>query len=231
MPPTTDQARRLTKTRGTGLSWVAAACGLLLASCASTSREPANIFSLKREIRAYVDSGRYDREIAAAAERARGWVEERAPRGGGRLAIVFDLDETLLANWPHISADDFGYIPARWDAWVREASAPAIAPVRELYRTARRLGVEVIFLTGRHERDRADTVKNLRAIDCGEYAALICKPDDAKETTGVFKTAARRRIVAEGRAIIANIGDQESDLAGGFAERVFKLPNPFYLTK
>jgi len=31
--------------------------------------------------------------------------------------------------------------------------------------------------------------------------------------------------------IIANIGDQESDLAGGFAEKTFKLPNPFYISK
>jgi hypothetical protein len=28
--------------------------------------------------------------------------------------------------------------------------------------------------------------------------------------------------------IIANLGDQFSDLAGGYAERTFKLPNPFY---
>ena len=28
--------------------------------------------------------------------------------------------------------------------------------------------------------------------------------------------------------IIANVGDQWSDLDGGFAERVFKLPNPVY---
>jgi hypothetical protein len=27
---------------------------------------------------------------------------------------------------------------------------------------------------------------------------------------------------------VVNIGDQFSDLAGGFAERVFKLPNPYY---
>jgi len=28
--------------------------------------------------------------------------------------------------------------------------------------------------------------------------------------------------------IIVNAGDQESDLAGGYAERAYKLPNPFY---
>jgi hypothetical protein len=27
---------------------------------------------------------------------------------------------------------------------------------------------------------------------------------------------------------VVNLGDQESDLDGGHAERAFKLPNPFY---
>ena len=31
-----------------------------------------------------------------------------------------------------------------------------------------------------------------------------------------------------GYRIIANVGDQESDLTGGGADRSFKLPNPFY---
>ena len=39
------------------------------------------------------------------------------------------------------------------------------------------------------------------------------------------------RLEAEGYTIIGNIGDQLSDLEGGHAERTFKLPNPFYLTK
>jgi len=34
--------------------------------------------------------------------------------------------------------------------------------------------------------------------------------------------------VDQGYAIVVNIGDQMSDLDGGFAERTFKLPNPFY---
>ena len=41
----------------------------------------------------------------------------------------------------------------------------------------------------------------------------------------------RRRIAEQGYTILLSMGDQESDLAGGYAERTFKLPNPFYLTK
>lgn len=202
-----------------------------LAGCATTSSEPPNLYPLKTRIRGYVDTGQYQTDIAAVAARARTWIEERAAKGGGKLTVVFDLDETLFLNWPYLSAMDFGYIHHEWDRWVREAKAPPIEPVREVYRAARRRGVDVVFLTGRRERERADTERNLRAIDCADYVALISKPDDERGTTGAFKTAARSKLVSEGRTIIANIGDQESDLAGGFSERTFKLPNPFYLTE
>ena len=71
---------------------------------------------------------------------------------------------------------------------------------------------------------------NLRAIDCIVSSALIMKPDEAKGTSAAFKTAARAKLAAQGVVIIANIGDQESDLVGGYAERTFKLPDPFYFT-
>ena len=109
--------------------------------------------------------------------------------------------------------------------------APAIEPVRDVFRAARRLGVDVVFVTGRHERDRSGTEKNLRAIGCADHARLICKPDHDARTSAAFKTGVRRALGEEGRTLIANIGDQESDLSGGWAERTFKLPNPFYQTE
>lgn len=217
---------------------VAVSFTVVLASCASVfaappSREPANLDPHKQEIRAYVDSGKYQEDIAAVAAEAQAWVEERVAKrkAGERLAIVFDLDETLLSNWSHMRSVGLGYVPSAWTAWVAEGRAAPIEPVREIYRAARRLGVEVIFLSGRHERDRAGTEKNLRAIGCDDYAGLFCKPEASKETSAAFKTAARAKLEAEGRVIIANVGDQESDLAGGHAEKTFKLPNPFYVTE
>ena len=44
-----------------------------------------------------------------------------------------------------------------------------------------------------------------------------------------YKTWVRGEIEAQGYTIIANVGDQWSDLENGYAERVFKLPNPFYM--
>ncbi len=208
----------------------------LLGGCVTPSRvsvaEPANLYPHKLELRAYVDSGRYQADLARVAGRALAWVDERASRRlpSERLAVVFDLDETLLLNWPSISANDFGYIPALWEQWVDQAAAPAIESVREVYRAARKRGIAVFYITGRSERDRLGTERNLQTIDCAEHVELICKPSDVKQTSSAFKTAARERLTRDGYTIIANLGDQESDLVGGFSERTFKLPNPFYQT-
>lgn len=202
----------------------------LLAAASLAAKEPVNLEVRKDELRAYVRSGEYDRDIAAVAAQARTWIERRAPRGGAKLAIVFDLDETLFSNWPEIQRLSFGNDDERYATWMESARCPAIEPVCELYRTARRLGLSVLLITGRTERFRAATARNLRAIGCGEYAALVCAPDDYQGTAERFKTSERARFEAQGYTIVANIGDQASDLAGGHAERTFKLPDPFYLT-
>ena len=227
----TERARRRPALRGA----LVALCLLGVVGCATRPAvsEPANLQPLKEQLRAYVAAGRYERDLAAVAADARTWIEQRVARrqAGERLAVVFDLDETLFLNWPHIERNDFGYVPAVWQHWVDEARAAEIAPVREVYRTARRLGCAIILITGRPERDRASTVRNLQAIECADFVALICKPDGARGTAAAFKTAARERMSREGWTIIANLGDQTSDLAGGWSERVFKLPNPFYQTE
>ena len=200
--------------------------------------EPANLGPHKAEIRAYVDTGVYLRDVAKVAGQARTWLEQRArlePRTGGkpaaRLAIVLDLDETLFFNWPQMAAQDLGYVPDVWEKWVESAAAPPLEPVRDLYWTARRLKIAVIFLSSRPERQRAATERNLRAIECGVYESLILQADDDRSSNAEFKQRQRARLTAEGFAIVANVGDQDSDLAGGGAERSFKLPNPFYLTE
>src|SRR5207245_1219830 len=59
--------------------------------------------------------------------------------------------------------------------------------------------------------------------------ALILKPDAlTTKSAADFKAPERKKLVDQGYTIIVNIGDQMSDLEGGFAERTYKLPNPFY---
>lgn len=75
------------------------------------------------------------------------------------------------------------------------------------------------------------TKDNLKALGYTNYAGISFRPNpDPNKSAVPFKSGARREIAAQGYTIIANIGDQQSDLDGGFAERTFKLPNPFYFS-
>ena len=217
------------------LRWLAPflALAFLAAGRGAESREPQNIYLLKQELKAYVDSGHYAEDLAAIGTDASQWIEQRAAakKPAERLALILDVDETMLSNLPEIRRNDFAYIRPSWVAWINAGQAPVIAPVLEVFRTAHRLGVAVIVLSGRLESERAATEGNLRRAGYDGWTQLHFKADDSTETTGAFKTTWRQRLVAEGWTLIANVGDQESDFAGGLAEKNFKLPCPFYITK
>lgn len=196
-----------------------------------------SLVETKREVAAYVDSGRYEAELVAMVDQARAFLESRVPRGG-KLAIVLDVDETALSNLPSLRANDWGFvIPGPCDlprgpcgllAWIGMARAEPIKPVLALARLARERGVAVFLLTGRPERLREPTERNLKTAGY-EWTGVLLKPNALNTPSAVdFKAAERRKLVEQGYTIIVNMGDQMSDLEGGFAERTYKLPNPFY---
>jgi len=203
----------------------------LMLISAAPAQGPLNLSTAKAAVLRYVDAGCYEKDLAVEAAAAHEWIELRGSQrvDGERLAIVLDIDETTLSNLPHMRAMDFGYVPASWDLWVAEATAPAIEPVKQIFLTARQYGVTVFFITGRKESDRPGTDKNLDVAGMGDHERLICKPSDFPGTSESYKIAARERLTADGWTIIANVGDQESDLRGGFSEKTFKLVNPFYI--
>jgi predicted secreted acid phosphatase len=201
--------------------------------------QPPNVGEAKFAATDYYNSGAYQRDITAVTTQASAWIAERAPEVD-RPALVLDIDDTTLTNWEVIVADDFGRVfdgpcdalpkgPCGWVAWDLRATTPAITQTLALFEDARALGVTVFFITGRDESQRAATEKNLKATGFDGYGGLYMEAVGAHYASAAdFKAPQRARIEAEGYTIVANIGDQPSDLAGGHAERTFLLPNPFY---
>ena len=233
----------MTRVRAASLGALCAAT--LLAACAPGSSpsseaasQPANVGLAKLAATRYHDSGDYMRDLARAAAPANDWLRQRATQVA-RAALVLDVDDTALTNWPVILANDFGRFatgpcllpegPCGWHAWDLRGEDQAIEPTLQVFRTARSLGVTVFFISGRPESERAATERNLQAAGYAGYERAYFTPDGSRFATLVdFKAPTRRTIAAMGYAIIANMGDQMSDLDGGYAERTFKLPNPFY---
>ncbi len=208
---------------------------IILGACAST---PPNLGELKQHVVSYRENGQYENELADVVEKAKSYLEARV-KDEGQFAIVLDVDETALSNWPHMQANDFGFFedgpcilpegPCGWHAWVEMGAAPANGPVIDFYRLARRQGVAVFFITARQEKHRAATERNLRATGYQDWAKLILRPDDVTLDDYVsFKVAARRGITEQGFTILINMGDHQGDLIGGYAERSYLVPNPFY---
>ncbi len=61
------------------------------------------------------------------------------------------------------------------------------------------------------------------------YLSACATPGTWTCTTVQYKSGTRKHIEDDlGYEIIANFGDQYSDLDGGYADRTYKLPNPTY---
>jgi acid phosphatase len=188
-----------------------------------------NMALVKQNMRDYYKSGRYLKEVETIAGQAKTYLESNLERHREhKPSIVLDIDETALSNYSHIEECDFGYLPKAWKSWVLQGEAPALQGPLEFYRYARNQGVTVFFITGRTEEERSATEKNLRREGYDTWQELVMKPTGDHSDTGVYKAQQRRRLFQQGYTIVVNLGDQASDLEGGYAESVFKLPNPMY---
>jgi len=175
--------------------------------------------------------GCYAHDLNLQADRAIAFLRKRAAtrRQNQKLALVLDIDETSLSNYQEMIGQKYLWDNNAFNAWANSAQAPAIPGTLRIEKEAKRLGVEVFFITGRPEDQRAATERNLRAVGYDWKSLTMRAPSEASETADVYKSAARARITAQGYTIVLNVGDQWSDLKGKpEAEFSVKYPNPYY---
>lgn len=204
---------------------------------ATTPAAVPSLYETQQSISEYIDSGRYARDFAAVVDRAIAWVEERAPQVQ-RPAIVLDIDETSLSNWHAYRVNGWARIlhgpcdleqgPCGIRTWQGMGGGIALEPTRRLVARARAFGVAVFFVTGRPPELRVSTERNLREQGFTFDEVMLLPPGKHFPSAVDFKAPARRAIEKRGYTIILTMGDQQSDLDGGAAERTFKLPNPVY---
>jgi predicted secreted acid phosphatase len=170
-------------------------------------------------------------------------------RKGKKPAVVFDADDTTL--WTYDMEDNamhFSFDPVLQDVgWVQPQKFPATPGMVELVNRVGDAGCTVVGLTGRRDPQRAATLGNLAKVgytpfteanyytkwasgatpSAAIFAGSPCYPTGSCSTID-YKSAVRKYVRHQGYAIIANFGDQFSDLIGGYADRTVKLPNPTY---
>lgn len=166
----------------------------------------------------------YTKEFTEAIKQAR--VACLKHIGKPNVAIVADIDETVLDNRPHMETNPvIGW--KGFEPWVQQAKAPTLKPTADLISWARKNGYAIFLVTGRYESTRKATIENLLKNGVA-YDGLFMRQDGNHVPAEEFKSAYRKAIEDMGFRIVLNIGDQVSDLLGGYSEECIKLPNKMY---
>ena len=201
------------------------------------------IADLASALRAYHDGGQYAADLSTVDSQAQSFMlgqakairqkNKRKCKAKGqkrcvapKLALVLDVDETSLSAYTQLELNNFGSTTVALATAAVLGGSPAISPTLDLYRQARAAGISVFEITGRPSSVQTQTLQNLNEAGYTDLQGVFFKPSG--EPTIAFKSGQRAALEAQGYRIVANVGDQESDLAGGHADRSFKLPNPFY---
>jgi HAD superfamily, subfamily IIIB (Acid phosphatase) len=211
-----------------------------------------NLGLVKSEIKAYYgDDGttdsnatrdsRYGHDVRRVERRAYAALPRLIRHADAKPVVLVDVDDTTLLTYRYEATHDFGYDPVVNAAYIHETGMPPVFGMPRLLDTAARRHAQVYYLTGRPETQRADTERDLAQAGYPQVrsshlfmrnkttppAYLKCEPTC---TTVQYKSLTRRHIekIAGGQDIVLNMGDQFSDLKGGYADKRLKMPNPMY---
>lgn len=143
--------------------------------------------------------------------------EALAQPGSRRLAIVTDIDETILDNSPYavrLALQGKDYDLNSWQEWTALGIADTLPGALGLLHYAASRKVEVFYITNRYEKERKGTLENLQrfGFPFADDAHLMLR------TTSSGKEDRRKR-VAEDYEIVLLLGDNLSDFSALFDKR------------
>ena len=207
---------------------------LLLLGVNAWAKPPENLTVTKQKLQQYYDSGQYAKDVDAVFKQAKEYLAERIKQNQQtgdkkRLAIVMGVDETALSNYASVKKGHFANVSQELQKSIQHGKGMPIKAALSFYRYAVANSVAIFFVTSRDESLRSVTMQNLQAAGYDMFQGLYMKPNDYQgKTMAAYKTGARKAIESQGYDIVLTINDQVSDLQGGYADKAFKLPNPYY---
>lgn len=138
----------------------------------------------------------------------------RAKRGRQKLAIITDLDETILDNSyseAHNILNGTGFSPAGWKDWTNRSAATGVPGAADFLNEAHRKGVSVFYISNRDTAEIVSTMVNLQKLglpDADKAHMLFLAGTSSKE--------ARRQLVMGQYKVVMLLGDNLGDFTAVF---------------
>lgn len=156
-------------------------------------------------------SGEYRALCYQAFSLARLRLEEilRTNKDSMPLAIIADIDETILDNSPDAAKDILNnrtYNDSTWKIWVSLAQAKPLAGSVEFFNYAAQHGVQCFYITNRKEDEKAATIINLRqqGFPNSDEVHVIAKGNTSDKES-------RRLAVEKNYNVVLLLGDNLND--------------------
>lgn len=192
---------------------------LMLVSPASSTTATSDDACAVRE---YAMGIRYQQSAHAAAAQLQGWTLAEARlrkavaehrRGDEDLAVVTDLDETVLDNSPLLARDlEACHTYTSWDTWSdwEIEGDPTLTPgAARFFRYADRHGVAIYYVSDRFAENKAATMETLRELGLPQVTSgQVLLYGTSKEE--------RRAVAEEDHEVVLLLGDSLPDFHDDF---------------
>ncbi|QSX34234.1 5'-nucleotidase, lipoprotein e(P4) family [Shewanella avicenniae] len=192
-------------------------------------------------------SGEYRALCYQAYNMAKVAFELAKTKQQGKLAVMVDLDETMVDNSPYAAwqlLHHQGYTTEGWDAWVNSVQTPAIAGAVDLANFVTANGGTMFYVSNRSDRTFAATQQNLQKLGFPNVTEFTLRLK--KDTSN--KAPRLASIEQDGYKVVLFMGDNLNDFPeintyhqqqqprnalvdankDAFGHKFILLPNPSY---
>ena len=133
------------------------------------------------------------------------------------LAIITDIDETLLNNSPNtvqqsLLGKDFD--SQSWYNWTNKAIADTVPGALNFLKYAAANGVSIYYITNREEKERVGTVQNLQKFNFPDADNIHLLPKQSTSSKEI-----RRQQVMKDYNVVLLLGDNLGDFSDLFDKR------------
>jgi 5'-nucleotidase (lipoprotein e(P4) family) len=140
-----------------------------------------------------------------------------AARQSDKIAVVLDIDETVLDNSPseaELILTATMYNDENWFKWIQMARAEALPGAKDFVDYAAQKGVEVFYISNREKFNMEPTLKNLIDLNFpfADTTHVLLK-------NGTSDKTARRSKISSDFEILVFVGDNLTDYSQLYANR------------